>query len=183
MASHILIPLLGVVCCVVSRCRMAAMPCTRLQQVGVWMSSSTCYQCLKQGSVRRIRSPIPCCTGQPRRVTVRWHVTSLQNSSWTHRTGTRCVGCQGTVLVSKCKVYVCAWFSLCSEACCDKTGVTWTSLCAVLCCAFRVLSHSLLTGSCLVMDYQCIVFTSFSQPVIAGCCRIYVAGIFDSRSV
>ena len=29
-------------------------------------------------------------------------------------------GMPGTVLVSKCKVYVCAWFSLCSEACCDK---------------------------------------------------------------
>ena len=54
-------------------------------------------------------------------------------------------GCQKTVVVSKCKVYVCAWFSLCSEACCDKTGVTWTSLCTVLCYAFRVLSHSLLT--------------------------------------
>ena len=52
--------------------------------------------------------------------------------------------------------------------------------CTVLCYAFRVLSHSLLTGSCLVMDHQCTVFTSFSQPVIAGCCRIYVAGIFDS---
>ena len=75
---------------------------------------------------------------------------------------------------------MCAWFSLCSEACCHKTGVTWTSLCTVLCYAFRVLSHSLLTGSCLVMDHQCIVFTSFSQPVIAGCCGIYVAGIFDS---
>ena len=58
-------------------------------------------------------------------------------------------------------------FSLCSEACCDKTGVTWTSLCTVLCYSFRVLSHSLLTGSCLVMDHQCIVFTSFSLPVIA----------------
>ena len=44
--------------------------------------------------------------------------------------------------------------------------VTWTSLCTVLRYAFRVLSHSLLTGSCLVMDHQCIVFTSFSQPVI-----------------
>ena len=78
---------------------------------------------------------------------------------------------------------MCAWFSLCSKACCDKTGVTWTSLCTVLCYAFRVLSRSLLTGSCLVMDPQCIVFTSFSRPVIAGCCRICVAGIFDSRSV
>ena len=39
---------------------------------------------------------------------------------------------------------------------------------------------TLLTGSCLVMDHQCIVFTSFSQPVIAGCCGIYVAGIFDN---
>ena len=45
---------------------------------------------------------------------------------------------------------------------------------------FRVLSHSLLTGSCLVIDHQCIVFTSFSQPVIVGCCKICVAGIFDS---
>ena len=50
----------------------------------------------------------------------------------------------------------------------------------VLCYPFRVLSHSLLTGSCLVMNHQCIVFTSFSQPVIAGCCRTYVAGILDS---
>ena len=77
-------------------------------------------------------------------------------------------------------VYVCAWFSLCSEACYDKTGVTWTRLCTVLCYAFIVLSHSLFTASCLVMDRQCIVFTSFSQPVIAGCCRIHVAGIFES---
>ena len=53
-------------------------------------------------------------------------------------------------------------------------------LCTVLCYVFRVLSHSLLTRSCLVMDHQCIVFASFSQPVIAGCCRIHVAGIFDS---
>ena len=30
------------------------------------------------------------------------------------------------------------------------------------------------------MDHQCIVFASFSQPVIAGCCRIHVAGIFES---
>ena len=42
------------------------------------------------------------------------------------------------------------------------------------------ISQSLLTASCLVMDHQCIVFASFSQPVIAGCCRIHVAGIFDS---
>ena len=160
--------------------RMATMPCTRLHKVGVSMSSSTCCRCLEQGSMRKIRSPIPCCTGQPSVVTARWHFTSLQSYRWTHRTGTRCVECQGTVVVSKCKVYVCAWFSLCSEACCDKTGVTWTRLCSVLCYAFRVLSHSLLTGSCLVMDHQCIVFTSCSQPVIAGCCRIYLAGIFDS---
>ena len=32
-------------------------------------------------------------------------------------------GVPGTVLASKCKVYMCAWFSFCSEACCDKTGV------------------------------------------------------------
>ena len=88
--------------------RMATMPCTRLHKVGVSMSSSTCCQRLEEGSMRRQTTPIPCCTGQPSVVTVRWHVTSLQNSSWTHRTGTRCVGCQGTVLVSKCKVYVCA---------------------------------------------------------------------------
>ena len=100
--------------------RMAKIPCTWLHKVGVWMSSSTCCRCLEQGSMRRICSPIPCCTGQPRRVTVRWHVTSLQNSSWTHRTGTRCVECQETVLISKCNIYMCAWFSLCSEACCDK---------------------------------------------------------------
>ena len=147
------------------------------------MSSSSCCQCLERGSMRRQMPPIPCFTGQPRRVTVRWHVTSLKSYRWIHRTGTRCVGCQGTVMVSKCKVYMCAWFSLCSEACCDKTGVTWTSLCIVLCYAFRVPSYSLLTVSCLVMDPQCIVLTSFSQPVIAGCCRIYVAGIFDSISV
>ena len=182
VASHILIPLLCLVCCVVSRCRMAAMPCTRLHKVGVWMSSNSWLLCLEQGSMTRQTPPIPRCTGQPSVVTARWHVTSLQNSSWTHRTGTRCVECQGTVVVSKCKVYVCAWFSLCSEACGDKTGVTWTSLCTVLFYAFRVLSHSLLTSSCLVMDHQCIVFTSFSQPVIAGCCRIYVTGIFDSRA-
>ena len=180
MASHILIPLLCLVCCVVSQCRMASMPCTWLHKVGVWMSSNSWLLCLEQGSMTRQTPPIPCCTGQPSVVTVRWHVTSLQNSSWTHRTGTRCVGCQGTVLISKCKVYVCAWFSLYSEACCDKTGVTWTHLCTVLCYAFRVLSHCLLTGSCLVMDHQCIVFTSFSQPVIAGCCRIYVAGILTA---
>ena len=79
------------------------MPCTWLQKVGDWMSSSTCCQCLEHGSMREIRSPIPCCTGQPSVVIVRWHVTSLQKSSWTHWTGTRCVWCQGTVLVSKCK--------------------------------------------------------------------------------
>ena len=127
MASHIEIPLLCLVCCVVSRCRTASMPCTRLPKVGVWMSSNSWLLCLEQGFITRQAPPIPCYTGQPSVVTVRWHVTSLQNSSWTHRTGTRCVWCQGTVLVSKCKVYVCAWFSLCSEACCDKTGVTWTS--------------------------------------------------------
>ena len=95
VASHILIPLLCLVCCVVSRCRMAAMPCTKPHKVGVWMSSSTCCQCLEQGSVRRIRTPLPCFTGQPSVVAVRWHVTSLQNSSWTHRTGTRFVGARG----------------------------------------------------------------------------------------
>ena len=95
--------------------RMAKMPCTRLHKVGVWMSSNSCCQRLEKGSMTRQTPPIPCCTGQPSAVTVRWHVTSLQNSSWTHKTGTRCVGCQGTVLVSKCKVYVCAWFSLCMK--------------------------------------------------------------------
>ena len=120
------------------------MPCTVLHKVDTLRSSNSCCLCLEQRSMRRQIILLPCCTGQPRRVTVRWHVTSLQNSSWTHRTGTRCVGCQGTVLVSKCKVYVCTWFSLCSEACCDKTGVTWAGLCTVLCYAFRVLSHSLL---------------------------------------
>ena len=75
--------------------RMATMPCTRLQKVGVSMSSSTCCQCSEQGCMRKICSPIPCCTGQPRRVIVVWQVTSLQNSSWTHRTETRCVDARG----------------------------------------------------------------------------------------
>jgi len=96
------------------------MPCTWLQQVGVWMSSNSSCQCLEQGSMRRMRTPIPCCTGQPKKVTVRWHVISLQNSSSTHRTGTRCVGSEGTALVSECKVYMhanmYACFRLCSEA-------------------------------------------------------------------
>ena len=30
------------------------------------------------------------------------------------------MGCRGTVLVSTCKVYLCAWFSLCVKVCCDK---------------------------------------------------------------
>ena len=181
MASHILIPLLCLVCCVVSQCRKASMPCTRLQKVGVWMSSNSWPLCLEQGSMTRQASPILCCTGQHSVVTVRWHITSLQNSSWTHRTGTRCVGgARGLCWFQSARSTCVHGLVFCSEACCDKTGVTWTSLCTVLCCAFRVLSHSLLNGSCLVMDHQCIVFTSFSQPVIAGFCRIYVAGIFDS---
>ena len=104
------------------------MPCTVLQKVGALRSSNSCCLCLEKGSMRRQMTLIPCCTVRPMVVTVRWHVTSLQNSSWTHRTGTRCVGCHGTELVSKCKVYTCAWISLCSEACCDKTGVMWTRL-------------------------------------------------------
>ena len=101
MASHILIPLLCLVCCVVSHCRTGKMLCTRLHMVGVWMSSNSWLLCLEQGSIRRMQTPIPCCTALPRRVTFRWHVTSLQNSSWTHRTGTRCVGCKRTVLSAR----------------------------------------------------------------------------------
>ena len=152
------------------------MPCTWLQKVDTLRSSNSCCLSLEKGSMRRQIAPIPCCTGQSGRVTVRWHITSFKIYKWTRRIGTRCVGCQGTV-VSKCKVYMCAWFSLCSEACCDKTGVTWTSLCTILCYAFRVLSHSSLLVIVLVMHHQCIVFTSFSQPVIAGCCRIDMCNI------
>ena len=47
-----------------------------------------------------------------------------------------------------------------SKACCDKTGVTWTSLCTVLCCDFRVLSHSLLTGTTSIGKVcQCVGVT------------------------
>ena len=86
--------------CMVSCCRMGRMPCTALQTVGTLRSSSSCCLCLEQGSMRRITMPKPCCTVQPRMVTVRWHATSLKKYTWTHRTGTRCVGFQGTVLVS-----------------------------------------------------------------------------------
>ena len=53
-------------------------------------------------------------------------------------------------------------FSLCSEACCDKVGGQ-VYVQSYMCYSFRVLSQSLLTGSCLVMDHQCIVFASFSR--------------------
>ena len=101
MASHILIPLLSLVCCVVCQCRTCKMPCTRLHKVEVWMSPNSWLLCLEQGSMRRMRTPMPCCIGQPRMVIVRWHVTSSQNSSRTHTTGARCVGCKRTVLSAR----------------------------------------------------------------------------------
>ena len=55
-------------------------------------------------------------------------------------------GCQGTVRFQRARsTCVYGLLCMCSEACCDKTGVTWTSLCTVLCYAFRVPSYSLLT--------------------------------------
>ena len=134
--------------CMVSRCRTARMPCTWLQNVGTLSSSSSCCLGLEKESMRRQTSPLPCCTVQPRGVTVGWHATSLMRYTWTHRTGTRCLGCQGTVLVSnsKCVIHQCVCVCVCVCVCSRKH--------AVLCNDFRVLSHSLLAGSCLVTDHQ-----------------------------
>ena len=82
--------------CMVFRCRTARMPCTWLHKVGTLRSSSSCCLCLEKQSMRRQMTPIPYYTWQPWGVTLRWHVTSLQNSSWTHRTGIRCMGCRRT---------------------------------------------------------------------------------------
>ena len=81
--------------CMVTRYRAASMPCTRLKKVGIWRWSSSCLQSLGQASMRRTAVSTPCCTGQPRGATVRWHATWLKNWRWIHRTGTRCVGSQG----------------------------------------------------------------------------------------
>ena len=75
--------------------------------------------------MRKLTPPIPCCSAQPRRVTVRLHVTSFKSYRWTHRTGTRCVGCQGTCVhgllcavkhvvtkqVSRGHIYVQSWIT------------------------------------------------------------------------
>ena len=116
--------------CVVSRCRTAWMPCTLLHWVGTLRSSSSCCLCLEKESMRRQTNPIPCCTLQPRGVTVRWHATSLTNNKWNHRTGTRCLGARGLCWCqstrSKCVTHVCMCVSLCSML--WQTDVTWTCL-------------------------------------------------------
>ena len=95
------------------------MPCTWLHKVGTLRSFNSYCLCLEQGSMRRQMAPlIPCCTLQPRRATLRWRVTSLQSSSWTHRTGTRCVGARGLCWYpnarSTCVMYVCVHGLVCA---------------------------------------------------------------------
>ena len=72
--------------------RMASMPCTWLHKVGIGKSSNSCTVTLEQGSMTETTTMTPCCTGLPFPVTVGWHVTSLKNSGWIRRTGTRCEG-------------------------------------------------------------------------------------------
>ena len=93
IGSHVFLCILCMFLCI-CMCldRMAGMPCTRLQKVDSWKCSSSSPRRLQQGSMKEPTVATPCCTGQYRRVTVRWHATWLRRWRWTHRTGTRCVG-------------------------------------------------------------------------------------------
>ena len=144
--------------------RMAAVLCTWLQKVATWMWYSSCLQGLGRRSMTELMTDIPCCTGQPKRATVRQHATSCKNSKWTRRTETRCVGCQRKMCSTVLGLhawYMCVYVLLCAvnreTRRCHLGMFTYSNVhgnnkdsCGTPSGTYLLL----LTGSCLVVDHQ-----------------------------